>query len=64
MKILVMEDINLNAIANANIVLEVDEDKKGFTVIKHRHLGITDDHRHMSELKHILLSGESDAYKF
>ena len=51
-------------IDEADVVLELDEDLKGFTIKRHTTLSntrlypsIKAPHRHMSELKHILLAG-------
>lgn len=61
MKILVVaDDVDLSILAEVAVSLAVDSDRKGFYVEKHRFLPITGSHRHMSELKHILLAGSQD----
>jgi hypothetical protein len=67
MKILVYaENVELSDkdIDKIDVILDVDEDHKGFTIKRHTKLSntrlypsIKAPHRHMSELKHIILSG-------
>ncbi len=58
MKILVFaDDVDLSIISKADVALAIAEDRKGFYIEKHRFLPITGNHRHMSELRHILLAG-------
>ena len=69
MKIVVyVEDVELSDqdINKANVILDVDEDSKGFTIKRHTNLApnfrlyptCKYPHRHISELKHIILSAK------
>lgn len=71
MKIVVYEDdivMSDNDIDKASVILDVNEDNKGFTIKRHTRLAphfriypsCRYPHRHMSELRHIILAAEKE----
>jgi hypothetical protein len=51
------KQINLKLIEESDIVLQMNDDRKSFQVIKHRHMEMTEEEYPMSQLKHVLIAG-------
>lgn len=50
-----VQNVDINTLSGSHAVLLLDDDKKGFTVIKHRGMPVKNEHKHMSELKNVIL---------
>lgn len=53
-----LDNVSIDLYRNTNVVLQMDEDGKGFTVYKHRFLSIKkENHYHISYLTNIIKAG-------